>query len=406
MHADSPLSDHRADWFSRVSTGFLHPFADHPAMDVDGFRTDLGNIDLLRGILVSRVGCRLLTGENTASVVEWVRDREVFLAPSPDGSVLARLVHDIASHMGGHGLWSGPDPWALGVRIWDPEGLSEALTQYWASQRGKVVPSSRLRRELIGCWGVEEAHRLDEWCRARTDGLPYLVDRTGLRSNDGATIALARRCLEHPVMETLVEQWEAGFFWNRDEVVHLFRIGAALQKSWPARELFNEPEEVTGVPSGETEKVHWATVDALLNHGDDHYRLLRTLSAYEISLLDELDQDQLFINGCLDVFVSNPGWSIRSDPFDTAETSPGSWGPIPWWVIVLDNDHQAESAAKVLEWRTHTFLSRLPQTNAAPLVLELDAPILTSAKVETEFWFYPGHARALCELLLIASRGG
>lgn len=405
MHVDTPLSDHRAAWFSRVSTGLLYPFADHTAMDVDGFRADLGDVDLLRGVLISRIGCRLIAGENTASVSEWVRDREVFLAPPPDGELLARLAHDIARRMGSHGLWDGPDPWTLGVRIWDPEGLSDALVQYWVSQRGRVVPSPRLRRELIGCWGIEESHLLDEWCRTSTGDIPYLVNRTAPRSKSSTVIALARQCLEHPAMETLVERWEAGFFWNRTEVGHLFRIGAAMQKSWPARELFNEPEEVTGVPSGATEQIHWATVDALLNHGDEHHRVLRTLTAYEISLLDELDQDQLFINGCLNVFVSNPGWNVRSDPFDTAETSPGSWGPIPWWVIILDNNRQVDAAEKVLEWRTHTFLSRLPQTNAAPLVLALDAPILTSAKVETEFWFYPDHARALCELLLIASRG-
>lgn len=405
MHVDNPLSDHRAVWFSRVSTGILHPFAGHTALDVDGFRTDLGNIDLLRGILISRIGCRLVAGEDTASVAEWVRDREVFLAPPPGREALARLVHDVAQRMGTHGLWDGPPPWTLGVRAWDPEGLSAALVQYWVSQRGRVAPSSRLRRELIGCWGIEDSRLLDEWCRASTDGILDRVNHFDPRSNNSTVIALARQCLEHPAIENIVEQWESGFFWHGIEVGHLFRIGAAIQKSWPARELFNEPEELTGVHSGETEKIHWATVDTLLNHGHDHHRALLTLTAYEISLLDELDQDQLFINGCLNVFVANLGWDIRSDPFSTAETSPGSWGPIPWWVIILENDHQVEAAEKVLRWRTHALTPRLPQTNETPLVLALDAPTLNSVKVETEFWFYPGHARALCELLLIADRG-
>lgn len=404
-YAHSHLSRCRAEWFSRLSAGVLSDFADHGALSPDRFRIDLGDVEFVRGVLVARIARHFVTGTSPSAVVEWIRDREIFLAPVPDQEALKALVRQIQERMADQGLWDGPTPWSAGVRVWDPEGISDVLLRYWACQRGMHVSPQRLRRELTGCWGVEEPHLLDEWSHISTNNIPYLAGLTGLRSNNPAVIDLARQCLEHPAMETLVEQWESGFFWHGTELGHLFRIGSAIQKSWPARELFNQPEEVTGVPSGTTEKTHWATVDALLAHGNDHHEILQSLTPYEISLLDVLDQEQLFIDGCINMFVTNPGWNIRSDPFDTWETSPGSWGPIPWWIIALDNDRQVDAAKKVLEWRTHTLVHRLPTTDVEPLVLALDAPVLASVKVETEFWFYPNHARALCELLVIARRG-
>lgn len=399
-YTPSRLGRHRATWFSQICTGLLGDTAEHPAMLPGGFRTDLGDVNLLRGALVARIGRLLLRGELPSSIAEWVRSSEVFLAPPPDVETTEALVQRVQERMADRGLWTGPTPWKTGVRLWDPEGLCELLLEYWASQRSAVVPPERLRRELTGCWGVEDSRTLDEWTVLLENPFSYNVGREGLGSNDGSVLSLVRQCLEHPYVTETIENWAARFAWDRSEVGHLFRIGAAIHASWPAKETL-ESMENTGIPE-RPEKVHFAAVDTLLQHGNDHYRSLGRLTNYERSLMEKPDEDGLFINGCIDVYTTHLS---RNNRLRLEETGPGTWGPFPWWSVVVEGPLQVEAARRVLEWRSHPLTCRTPETDSAPLALRLDAPALGSVKVNSEFWFYPRLARELCQLLIIARRG-
>ncbi|GHC86943.1 hypothetical protein GCM10007079_30640 [Nocardiopsis terrae] len=282
----------RALWFSQVCTGILGDTADHPAMLTEGFRTDLGDVHLLRGVIVARIGQLLLKGDPPSSVAEWVRSSEVFRAPPPTQKSTEALVRHVQGRIAGGGLWDGTNPWQLEVRLWDLEGLSEALLEYWATQRSAVVPLQRLRHELSGCWGVEDSRILD-----RTPG-----------------------------------------------------------------DLTNYERSLAAMPHG----------------------------------------DRMFANECLNVYMF---YLPRNSRLRLEETGPGTWGPFPWWSVVVEGPQQVESAQKVLARRNHPLTCHVPESKAAPLVLSLDAPMLASTRVVSEFWFYPRLARELCQLLIIAHRG-
>ena len=367
----------------------------------EGFRNDLGDVNLLRGALVARIGQLLLKGEQSASVVEWVRSSEVFLAPPPDRETAEALVQHVQERIAESGLWEGSTPWKMGVRLWDLEGLSELLLEYWTSQRSAVVPRERLRHELTGCWGVKDPRTLDKWTLIPHDPFSYDVGREGLRSNDKDTLSLARQCLEHAYVKGVVADWAACFSWEQSEIPHLFRIGSAIKEAWPAKETLESAAELTGIPA-RPEKVHFATMDTLLRHGDEHHEALGNLTNYERSLVESPDEDRLFTDGCIDVYTSHLPWDNR---LRLEESGPGNWGPFPWWSVVVDGPRQVEAAQRALARKSHSLLCHVPQTDAAPLVLALDSPMLTSTKVVSEFWFYPRLARELCQLLIIARRG-
>lgn len=401
-NAVTPPAQLRAAWFARVSAVILEGLDGHPVLESERFRSDLGDLDLLRAALVTRVLQRLVSGDSDSDVSAWLGSCEVFVAPAPEGELRDSLVHLVRSRFESQTVWGHPRPWELGIHAWNPEGVADCFLQYWASQRSAIVGRERLRHELIGCWGIRDEKTLQAWtCLSARPFGNVLGSPTRLVTGNKAVADHAQKYLAHPVADFEVARWEESLGWVGAEIGHLHSLGEAMERAQFALAAQGEASELTGLPV--LEYSVWASLrDAFIRMRDASFEAVNLLTGYERALLMARDTDQVFEDDCLNVYTAH---FSRNTRFAQDETGPSSWGTLPWLSVVVEEQDQVEAARRALEWGTHPLVVKLPETDEAPLILSIDAPVLASVRATASFWFYPRHAQELCQLLAMARRG-
>ncbi|OKI16998.1 hypothetical protein A6A08_06945 [Nocardiopsis sp. TSRI0078] len=358
-------------------------------------------MDLVRATLVTLVAHRLSAGEGLTKVTEWLTVREVFSSAAPTTEILESLVHRITERLEQQRLWLGSALEMTGIPQWNLEELSSCLTEYWASQRGSVVPAAQLRHELTGCWDIRMPELIDAWMGLPEDPFADFVDAFGILKQEETIVGnLASLCLSHGTARSHVEAWVDSLHWDINHTEHLFLFGTELRYLRAARQVLNNSMARADMPP------HVLTagrrVNDLWDELETRYRsVMRGLTAFEVLLLVDRDDDEVFADECLAVYMAQHRPNIRKIP---CETAAGTWGPVPWLVVVVRGEEQVAAARKILGWEVHQITANIPQSFSSPVGLSLDAPPLESAGVDAAFSFFPRRVGDLCQILLIAKR--
>lgn len=392
----------RSGWFSELSSTVLKGAGEHPALASHQYRADLGDIDITQAVLVTLIAERHLNGETPDSITKWLHPLEVFASPVPMEE-LSSLVREIHRRWENHSLWSLVNMSMGGTGLWDPSRVSDALTEYWTSQRAAVVPRERLRRELVGCWGlgVEIPELIDAWLERPLGPFDDHVENFDIFDGEERKVAgLGRACLHSTLARKSSRQWAESITWDYSRQTYLVRFGRQIRQLREARVFLDLSMKTDGFP--ENLIIPSRRVRELMAEQEQrHRRTLSALTAHEVFLLGDRDEDHLFTEACATVYIAQNVENTREDP---ERTSVGMWGKVPWGSIVVRGEEQVAAARKVLGHRVLKVGFSLPAGASASPRLFLDMRPLNDAGVDAGFTFSPREAHDLCRLLLIIQR--
>lgn len=121
MRTTDDLVDQRQQWVMAICAGIVGQLEGCPAVDPVTIAPGLGDVQLVRALIVMRIAVLLASGRSNAEVVELLADSPIFATPRPEQQHLIELVTRVVRLLERHGLTGSIGLMGLGLRAWSPE---------------------------------------------------------------------------------------------------------------------------------------------------------------------------------------------------------------------------------------------------------------------------------------------
>src|SRR5690606_26320067 len=267
-------------------------------------RTDFGGPGLIGSLLIARIAVRLARGESTASIRDWLAASPFFTAPVPDRDALNELIAKGQFGFENDGLAStvgGLD--GLGLLPWSPESTDMLLIEYWAAQRGRTMPRTRVERELRELWDSTDSRvhaALSALPSSPLEAYPDLWERLkgepDFRVGNAGAMALGRLGGDRAW-----DRWMSTRPWSILKARHLVSLGGDLARCQAAQRALGRL--LDQAPSGDEFRGVLERAAEIIREQLEHISLaVEGMSAIESELLRERSQDEHFQDGCLVTF--------------------------------------------------------------------------------------------------------
>ncbi|WP_329462236.1 GIY-YIG nuclease family protein [Streptomyces sp. NBC_01431] len=403
------MTDLREQWIQKICAGIATSVGSHhPLLDTARIVGNPSDLDLLRALLILRIAVLDARGLSAAHITGLLAKHPIFADPKPDIDQLTSLVEHVRRHMERDGLVGSVLLFGVGLRAENPESTYALLLDHWSRRLARAATAAQVARELARHWGVEAP--------AEEALMPLSAVSLDAYSDTIWSRLEAERDarVRHAISVALLKNGsEAHRLWLQQfpahEAMHLWKLGADVACYTAAEGRLRE--ESRQIRKSHALRPVIARALELVNEQ------LETLGE-AIGCLSDTERDMLqarthqerfqdaciltFLNQSLDVRQSYPGSSCVPD----AEAVHGTFGPLPWWNIIVRTEAEAEAAlAAFTEGVLPLGFERDPE-HRNRLLLICRKPRTESPGIQAHFAFdldNPGHA---CELLLIAKRSG
>ncbi|MCX4785449.1 caspase family protein [Streptomyces sp. NBC_01221] len=406
--AEKPtLAAQREDWFREIREGLVWHLEDVPALGKGRLRNDLGEPALIRSLLVSRIAVQLARGKSTASIRDILTSSPVFAVPGPDADELNELIDKVQFGFEHDGLINTVVLDGLGLLPWSPESTYMLLIEYWAAQRGRTVPRTRVEQELSELWDTIDSRVLAAHSSLPSfplEAYPDLWERLKAEPNFRVGNAGAMVLTQRGGGDQAWEWWMSTRPWSILKAGHLVGLGEDLVRCQAAQRALSRL--LDQAPPGDDFRGVLERATKVIQGQLDHISLaVEGMSAIEYDLLRERSRDEHFQDGCLTTFQEHllQRYQIFS-PFYEHETTHGTWGPLPWWAIALHDEHE-RGAAEALLTRGGMQLSFTAKNHDTDeLLITCWEPGPGPSGLTARLRFDLHDAVHACELLLLARR--
>lgn len=401
------LAAQREDWFREIQEGLLWHLKDVAALGKDRLRDDFGEPTLIGSLLVARIAVQLTRGKSTANIRGMLSSSPVFAGPGPDVDELTELIDKVQFGFEHDGLTNTVVVDGLGLLPWSPENTYMLLIEYWAAQRGRTVPRTRVEQELSELWDTTDSRVLaahsslpsfplemypDLWERLKAEP-DFRVGNTG-----------AMVLTQHGGGDRAWERWISTRPWSILKAGHLVGLGGDLVRCQAAQRALSRL--LDQAPPGDEFRGVLERATEVIQGQLDHIGLaVEGMSAIEYDLLRERSGDEHFQDGCLTTFHEHllQRYQIFS-PFPEHETTHGTWGPLPWWSIALHDEHERRVAEAILARGSMQMSVTAKNSGADELFITCWEPGPGPSELTACFRFDLHDAVHACELLLLARR--
>jgi hypothetical protein len=401
------LATLREEWFRAIQEGLLWHVRDVPALGKGRLRTDFGEPRLIGSLLIARIAVRLARGESTASIRDWLAASPFFTAPGPDGDELNELIAKVQFGFEHDGLATTVVVLdGLGLLPWSPESTDMLLIEYWAAQRGRAVPRTRVGRELRELWDSTDGRvhaALSALPSSPLEAYPDLWERLkgepDFRVGNAGALALGRLGGDRAW-----NAWMSTRPWSILKARHLVSLGGDLARCQAAQRALGRL--LDQAPSGDEFRGVLERAAEIIREQLEHIALaVDGMSAIEYELLRERSQDEHFQDGCLVTFQQHLLERHQSfTPFPEHGTTHGTWGPLPWWSIALHDEREQRAAQELLARGGMQLSITAKSRDADELVITCQEPGPGPSRITARLRFHLRDAVHACELLLLARR--
>ncbi|ARP72347.1 hypothetical protein LK07_24190 [Streptomyces pluripotens] len=402
------LTAHREQWFREIEEGLLWHVKDVTALRKDRLRDDIGEPRLIGSLLVARIAVQLARGESAANIRDMLASCPVFAAPSPDIDELTELIAKVQFGLEHDGLGNSVAVLdGLGLFPWSPESTYMLLIEYWAAQRGRTVPRTRVERELGELWDIADsrvlaAHSSLPACPLET--YPDVWEKLKAEPDFRVGNAGAMMLTQHGGGDRAWEQWMSTRPWSPLKCRHLVSLGGDLVRCQAAQRALNRL--LDQAPSGDEFRTVLERAARIIDEQLSRIALaVEGMSAIEYELLRERTSEEHFQDGCLATFQEHLLKRYQTySPFPEHETKHGTWGPLPWWSIALHDEREQQAAEELLVRRGMQLRITAKNQDADELEIICQEPGLGPSGLTARLHFDLRNAVHACELLLLARR--
>ncbi|MFF9644176.1 caspase family protein [Kitasatospora aureofaciens] len=398
----------REEWFHEIQVGLLWHVRDVPALGKGRLRNDFGEVGLIGSLLIARIAVQLARGESMANIRDMLVSSPVFTAPGPDIDELTELIAAVQFRFERDGLANTVVVLGgLGLLPWSPESTYMLLVEYWAAQRGRTVPRTRVERELHELWDTADSRVLAAHSslpafplEAYPDLWERLKGEPDFRVGNVGALVLTKR----GGGDRAWERWMSTRPWSTLKARHLVSLGGDLVRCQAARSALSRL--LDQAPPGDEFRGVLERAEKIIQEQLEHIGLaVEGMSAIEYELLRERSRDEHFQDGCLAAFEQHllKQYQIFS-LFPDHITTHGTWGPLPWWSISLHDEHERLAAQELLIHGSMQLNITVKCHDADELVITCQEPGPGSSRITARFRFDLRDAVHACELLLLARR--
>ncbi|MFF5669475.1 caspase domain-containing protein [Streptomyces hygroscopicus] len=398
----------REEWFRAIQEGLLWHVRDVPALGKGRLRADFGEPRLIGSLLVARIAVQLARGESTANIRDTLAASPFFTAPGPDGDELNELIAEVEFGFEHDGLANTVVVLdGLGLLPWSPESTNMLLIEYWAAQRGRTVPRTRVEHELRELWDSTDSRvhaALSALPSSPLETYPDLWKRLkgepDFRVGNTGAMVLGRL----GGGDRAWDRWMSTRPWSILKARHLVSLGGDLarcQAAWRALGCLLDQ-----APPGDEFRGVLERAAEIIQEQLEHIVLaMQGMSAVECELLRERSHDEHFQEGCLVTFQQHLLERYQSfTPFPEHATTHGTWGPLPWWSIALHDEREQRAAQELLASGGMQLSVTAKSFDADELVITCQEPGPGPSRITARLRFDLRDAVHACELLLLARR--
>ncbi|MEW1816639.1 MULTISPECIES: caspase family protein [Streptomyces] len=398
----------REEWFRAIQEGLLWHVRDVPALGKGRLRTDFGDHGLIGSLLIARIAVRLARGESRARICDWLATSPFFTVPGPDGDELNELITKVQFGFEQDGLATTVVVLdGLGLLSWSPESTDMLLIEYWAAQRGRTMPRTRVERELRELW-----HSTDSRVHAALSALPSspleaypdvwkrLKGEPDFRVGNVGAMALGRLGGDRAW-----DRWMSTRPWSILKARHLVSLGGDLARCQAAQRALGRLLD-QAPPGDEFRGVIERAAEIIQEQLEQIDLAVEGMSAVEYELLRERSRDEHFQDSCLVTFQQHlleRQYQLFT-PFPEHAATHGTWGPLPWWSIALHDEREQRAAQELLARGGMQLGVTAKSRDADELVITCQEPGPGPSRITARLHFDLHDAVHACELLLLARR--
>jgi hypothetical protein len=402
------LAELREEWIRAIQDGLLWHARDTAALGKGRLRADFGEPKLISSMLIARIAVRLARGERTVDIRDMLAASPFFATPGPNDDELNELVTGVRFRFehdglaGALGVLEG-----LGLSAWNPEGTDMLLIEYWAAQRGRTVPRTRVERELRELWDSTDSRvygALSALPSSPLEAYPDLWKRLEGEPDFRVGNAGAMVLGQHGGGDRAWDRWMSTRPWNTLNARHLVRLGGDLARCQAAQRAL--ARLIAQAPSGHEFRSVLEQAAKIIQEQLEHIALaVEGMSAIEYELLRERSRDEHFQDGCLVTFQQHLLERYQTfTTFPEHATTHGTWGPLPWWSIALHDESEQRAARELLARGGMQLGITANSYDADELVITCQEPGPGNSRIMARLRFDLRDAVHACELLLLARR--
>ncbi|MHA5053000.1 hypothetical protein [Streptomyces sp. SD15] len=400
------LTAQREKWFREIQDVLLWPVKDTAALGKSRLREDLGDPGLVRALMVARIAMRLARGERAEEIVKMLATSPVFSTPRPTSAEHEELISKVELGFERYGLATNIVTDGLGLLPWNPESTYMLLTEYWAAQRGRTVPRHRVEQELTDLWdtnhpGVLTAH--SSLPALPLEGYPDIWEE--LKAEPDARVGNAAAfTLTERGGDRAWDQWMASRTWSPLRADHLQTIGGDLVRCKAARRVLGHLIEQAPADA-EFRGVLERAAEIFDKQLENIALAVDGMSAIEFGLLRERSEDEHFQDSCLTTFQAHllDRYSSYEPPYDQ-EATHSTWGPLPWWSVIVRDERQRQAALGILTRGGLQLKIEATSRDADEVHITCHEPGLGPSGLTACLRFMLRDPVQACELLLVARR--
>ncbi|WUH19551.1 caspase family protein [Streptomyces sp. NBC_00448] len=404
----STLAELREEWFRAIQDGLLWHARDIVALGNGRLRTDFGDTKLIGSILIARIAVRLARGERTADIREALAASPLFTVPGPNRDELNELIARIKFGFERDGLASTIVVLeGLGLLAWNPESTDMLLIEYWAAQRGRTVPRTRVERELRELWDSTDSRvhsALSALPSSPLEAYPDLWKRLKGEPDFRVGNAGAMVLGQHGGGDRAWDRWMSTRPWNILNARHLVSLGGDLARCQAAQRAL--ARLLDRAPSGDEFRSVLERAAKIIQDQLEYIALaVEGMSAIEYELLRERSRDEHFQDGCLFTFQQHLLERYQTfTSFPEHTTTHGTWGPLPWWSIALHDEREQRGAQELLACGGMQLGITAESYGADELFVTCQEPGPGPSRIMARLRFDLRDAVHACEMLLLARR--
>lgn len=409
MPSTTGLTDLREQWIQKIYTRIATSSGRHPLLDPARIVGDTSDLDLMRALLVLQIAVLDARGRSTAHITGLLAEHPVFADPKPDTDQFASLVKHVRQRVEYDGVTGSVLLSGLGLRAEDLESAYALLLDHWFRRRSRAATTAQVVRDLARHWGVEASRTVEAVVPRSLAPLEACSDTIWSRLKTEPDTRV-----QHVVSRVLIGKGhEAQELWMKQfparGVRHLWELGSQAASCTAARGYFREAIRHPRLNYAQRSVITRA-LDLIDEQLEALAEAMGCLSAAERDLLRPRTQQERFQEACILTFLNRSFHFRDSYPVSScvpdAQAVHGTYGPLPWWSIIVRTGEETEAARAALSEGVLPLGFERDPGHASRLLLICRKPRTESLGMRAHFVFdldNPAHA---CELLLIAKSSG
>lgn len=328
---EAVLQQHRDAWIDEVCADVLDELGEVGEELEKVVRKGLGPVRLTAALLAAWVADHIAGGEGRWRMAERVFASRVLSPKAASEKRILRLVDQVEAALSARGLPVGDrgDPrsgFMFLLEVWTVEqkrskALADKLRRHWDTTDPRVV------RYLLGLQPEPLVGYRTMPERVEADGRE-LVQAIVAQAFTDERLHAAREDIMDAMRVVGIEHLRGLAV----DVTSAALAGKMIRRFGQAAHTAGKHEVAIAAAGAQhlVEEVRQSASQALTD-----------MTAYEVSRL-RLDPDHHFQTACLDAFISRCR-TIHLD--DDLQPARGTFGPLPWWRVVVDDDNRQHSDA-------------------------------------------------------------